>query len=137
MLNGDDAAGGKALAVADPLDIVDDRNFRIAGQQEIGVQRVRRPRRGIEGAACGSERLADDLPAINPLPAGLRRVAAKQVELKLFEIEELQQVLDGRGHCTLFCHIRHGSQKPVGCYSWGSSGRQPWSKLQARGASTF
>ena len=42
-----DAPRGEALAVADAVDLVDDRHLGIAGQQEIGVQRMRRrgPRR--------------------------------------------------------------------------------------------
>ena len=37
-----DAPRGEALAVADAVDVVDDRDLGIAGQQEIGVHRMRR-----------------------------------------------------------------------------------------------
>ena len=41
--------GGERAAVPDPLDVVDDRHLRVAGQQEVGVQRVRGVRR-VDGA---------------------------------------------------------------------------------------
>src|SRR5581483_11131808 len=92
-----DVAGGEALAVADAVDVVDDRNFRIARQQEIGVHGMRRPA-GIDGAHGGDQRLADDLAAEHALPARLRRAAAEQVEIEFFEIEDRQQVFDSGGH---------------------------------------
>ena len=90
-----DAPGGEALAVADAVDVVDDRNLGVARQQEIGVHGVRLP--ALDGAHRGDQRLADDLAAEHALPAGLRRAAAEQVHLERFEIENIEQILDG-GH---------------------------------------
>ncbi len=96
-----DVAGGETLAVADAVDVVDDRHFGIAAEQEIGVQRMRRPRRHIvDGAAGRDQRLADDLAAEHPLPARLRRTAAKQIHFERFEIENINQFLDGGGHAV-------------------------------------
>ena len=97
VLDRDDAPGGEALAVADAVDLVDDRHLRIAAEQEIGVQRMRQ--HALDGAAGGDQRLADHLAAEHALPCaicGLR--AAKQVHLELFEIEDGEQVGDGGGH---------------------------------------
>ena len=91
-----DAPRGEALAVADAVDVVDDRHLGIARQQEIGVHRMRRPA-GLDRAHRGDQRLADHLAAEHALPAGLRRAAAEQVHLERFEIEDVEQVLDGGG----------------------------------------
>ena len=71
VLDRDDTSGRKTLAVANPVDLIDDRHLRIAAEQEIGVQRMRAPFR-LDGAARGYQRLADHLAAKNPLPARLR-----------------------------------------------------------------
>ena len=99
VLDRDHAPRGEALAVADAVDVVDDRHLRIAGQQEIGVQRMRRP--ALDGAGGGDQRLADHLAAEHALPADLRAAAAEQVHLELFEIEDGQQVLRRRTWSTL------------------------------------
>jgi hypothetical protein len=80
--------------------LVDDRNLRIAGQDEIAMQRMRQP--AFDGAACRYHRLSDHLPAEHPLPARLRAVAAKQVHLDRFEIENGNQVDQSLGHCSAF-----------------------------------
>ena len=62
--------------------------FGIAAEQEVGVQRMRWPRRYVlDGPASRDQCLTDDLPAKHPLPARLRRPAAKQIHLELLEIE--------------------------------------------------
>ena len=96
VLDRGDAAGGVALAVAQPLDLVDDRHLRIAGQDEIAMQRMRQP--ALDGAAAGDHRLADHLAAEHPLPRGLRAGAAEQVHLERFEIEDRNQVNQALGH---------------------------------------
>jgi len=88
-----------ALAVAQPLDLVDDRNLGIAGQDEIAVQRVRQP--PFDGAAGRHHRLPDHLPAEHPLPARLRAVAAEHVHLDRFEVENGEQVNQALGHQSL------------------------------------
>ena len=96
-----DVARGEAFAVANAVDVVDDRHFGIAAEQKISVQRMRRPgRHVIDGAAGRDQRLADDLAAEHPLPARLRRTAAKQIHFERFEIENINQFLDGGGHAV-------------------------------------
>ena len=91
---------GEALAVAHALDVVDDRNLGIAGEQEIGVQRMRRPLLDVDGAAGRDQRLADHLAAEHPLPGHLRRAPAEHVHLELFEVEDVEKGLDGgHGRC--------------------------------------
>ena len=91
-----DAPGGEALAVADAVDVVDDRHLGIARQQEIGVHGMRRP--ALDRAHGGDQRLADHLAAEHALPADLRAAAAEQVHLERLEIENVEQILDGGGH---------------------------------------
>ena len=97
MLDCHDTPRGKAAAVADAVDFVDNGDLGIAGQQEIPMERVRRPLR--DHCAAGSDqRLANDLAAKNPLPADLRRTATKQIYLDGFKIEDGEQILYGRVH---------------------------------------
>ena len=70
VLDRDDAARGEAAAVADAVDLVDDRDARIAGPQEVGVQRVREP--AFDGAARGHQRLSRHLAAEDALALLLR-----------------------------------------------------------------
>ena len=105
VLDRGDAPGRIALAVAQPLDLVDDRNLRIAGQDEIAMDRMRQP--ALDGAARRHHRLSDHLPAEHPLPARLRAVAAEQVHLERLEIEDGNQVDQAFGHGSAFVVLRH------------------------------
>ena len=91
---------GAPVRVAQPLDLVDDRDLRIAGQDEIAMDRMRQP--ALDGAAGRDHGLADHLAAEHALPARLRAVAAEQIHLELLEIEDGQQVDQALGHgCVL------------------------------------
>jgi len=92
-----DPAGGKTFAVAHAVDVVDDRHFGVARQQEIGMHGMRRAA-GIDRAHRGDQRLADHLAAEYALPAHLRRAAAKQIQVQVLEIEDAQKLLNGSGH---------------------------------------
>jgi hypothetical protein len=90
----------KTAAVADAVDLVDDRNLGIAAEQKVGVQRMRRAQRQIFDRAAGRhQRLADHLAAEHPLPAVLRRAPAEQIELERLQVENFQQSFDGGRHC--------------------------------------
>ena len=104
MLDRGDAAGRIALAVAQAFDLVDDRDLRIAGQDEIAMDRMRQA--ALDGAACRDHGLPDHLAAEHPLPARLRAVAAEQVHLELFEIENGNQVDQAFGHGGAFGRSR-------------------------------
>src|SRR5204863_5588954 len=78
VLDADDAARGKALAIADAVDLVDDRDRRIAGPQEIAVQRVDMAV-AVDRAGCRDQGLADDEAAEDALPADLRARAAVEI----------------------------------------------------------
>ena len=66
VLDRDDTSRGEAAAVADPVDLVEDRHERIARPEEVGVQRVHEPLR-FDGAGRRHQRLAGDLAAEHPL----------------------------------------------------------------------
>jgi hypothetical protein len=85
VLNGLHPPRGEARSIANALHIVDDRHFRVAREQKIGVQRMGEP--AVHSAARGNQCLPDDLPAEHALPAVLRAAAAKQIYLQLFEVE--------------------------------------------------
>src|SRR5262245_22175338 len=97
VLDGGHAPRREASPIADALDLIDDRHLGIAAENEISVQRMRRPLCDFfDGAAGRHQRLTDHLPAIDALPARLRRTAAKQVYLQRLEIENVQQFLNDR-----------------------------------------
>ena len=98
MLDRDHPPGGEALAVANAIDLVDDRHLGVAAEQEVGVQRMRRPAAGVERAAGCHQRLAYHLATEHPLAPDLGRAAAEQVDLELLEVEHGKQVLNGGGH---------------------------------------
>jgi hypothetical protein len=99
MLDRVDAPRGEALAVANAVNLINNRNLGIAAKQKIGMQRVRRSRPDIlHRAACRDQGLADDLPAEYPLPARLRRPTAEQIHFQRLEIQDAEDVLKGSGH---------------------------------------
>ena len=71
--------------------------MRVARAQEVGVQRVHLPARVVDRAGGGDQRLAGDLAAEHPLAVLVGRAAAEEVDLDGFEIEQLDEVVEG-GH---------------------------------------
>ena len=67
------------------------------------MQRMRQP--ALDGAARRHHRLSDHLAAEHPLPARLRAVAAEQVHLERFEIEDGNQVDQAFGHGGAFSFL--------------------------------
>ena len=96
VLDGDDPAGGEAAPVADPVDLVQDRHRRVAGAQEVGVQRVDEAVRLVDRAGRGDERLAGDLAAEHPLAVLVGRAAAEDVDLDRLEVEQRRRGRRGR-----------------------------------------
>src|SRR6056297_277940 len=81
----------------------------------------------LHGAAGRHQRLADHLPAENPLPSGPGAATAKQIALELFEVEYRHEIVEsGRlrfwvlltGHrkafrkCLATNHLRHCGRRP-------------------------
>jgi len=99
VLDCDHTSRGEAAPVADPFDLVDDRNTGIAGAHEIAVQRVRSA--VFHGSGCGDERLADHLAAEYALPSDLRAAATKQVVFQRFKVENGQKAIEGVAHAAL------------------------------------
>jgi len=92
VLDGLHPARAEALAVADAIDLVDDRRRHVAGEQEIRVQRMRHP--AFDGARGGDQRLPDDLAAEDAAAAEIRRLSAKEVQLELLEVELADEALE-------------------------------------------
>ena len=98
MLDRHHATGGKAATVAGAVHLIDHRNFGVTGTDEIGVQRMAQP---VGHRAIGRrQRLCHHLPPENPrrgfatLPC-----ATEQIDLKLFDFQQVQQGFLG------VCHV--------------------------------
>jgi hypothetical protein len=100
VLNGDDAARRKALAVPRPVHLVKDRHFGIAGADEVSMERMTDPVFGHR-AVSGRKRLRNHLPAEHALPACIGAVAAEKVLLDGFKVEELNEIFCWQGHDRL------------------------------------
>ena len=98
----------EAAAVAEPVDLVEDRHRRVAGAQEVGVQRVDEAGRVVDGAGRGDERLAGDLAAEDALAVLVGRAAAEDVDLDRLEREEGHEFVEGG------LHARHHGAAGVG-----------------------
>ena len=92
VLDRDHPPRGEAAAVADAVHLVDDRRFRIARQQEIGVQRMRQPLGGLDRAVRRDQRLAHHLPAIDALPAILRAASTEKILFELLQVENFSSL---------------------------------------------
>jgi hypothetical protein len=100
VLDGEHAPGAEAFAVAQALDLVDNGRLHVAGAQEIGVQGVSRPLGG-HGALGGNQRLPDHLSAKDAEAAQVRTRTAKQIVFQHFQIQLVQQGLQGWRHGVL------------------------------------
>ena len=97
MLDRHHAPRGEALAVADAVDLVDDRHLRVAAP--AGNRRAANAAAGrstVRQAATSAWPIT--WPPNTRCQLDLRAAAAEQVHLELFEVEDGQQVLNGGGH---------------------------------------
>ena len=95
VLNGRDPAGRERPAVAQPVDLVDDRHRGIAGADEVRVQGMDGAVR-VDRASGGDQSLPGDLAAEHPLQRHPRAYAAEDVLLDRLEVEQPDQpVHDG------------------------------------------
>ena len=97
VLDGDDAPRGERAAVANAVDLVDDRHLGVARTHEIAVQRMH-VAVGLDRALRGDQRLGDHLPAEHALPVELGAAAAIEVVLELLEVENGKKLLHGGRH---------------------------------------
>ncbi len=87
VLDPDYPACGERLAVADAVDVVEDRNLGIAGTQEVRVQRVHGAVIELDGPSRGHQGLAGDLPAEDALAILTGAHAAEDVDFDRLEVE--------------------------------------------------
>ncbi len=76
-------------SIAGAIDLVEDGRARVAGPQEVGVERVGAAL--VDGAAGGHQRLPQHLATEHALRPLLGAAAAEDVHLELFEVEERDQ----------------------------------------------
>ena len=62
------------------------------------MQRVHEAGRVVDRAGRGDERLAGDLAAEDPLAVLVRRAAAEDVDLDRLEVEQGDEIVEGRLH---------------------------------------
>ena len=96
VLDRHDASSRKASTVANSVDLVEDRNRWIAGTQEVPVKRVGRS--VLHRATRGHERLGEHLATKYALAVLLGTPAPEEVHLDGFEIEKVENALEGGGH---------------------------------------
>jgi hypothetical protein len=99
VLDGDDSSRRERATVADPVDLVEDRDRRVPGAQEVGVQRVDAAR-GIDRPGGGDERLAGDLAAEHALAVLVGLAPAEDVLLDLLEVEQVDELVERRSHAA-------------------------------------
>ena len=88
---------GEAAAVADAVDVEDDRDPRVAGPQEVRVQRVHVAL--VDRAARGDQRLRRHLAAEHPLAVLVGAQPAEQVHLELLEAPADRSARPARHPC--------------------------------------
>ena len=86
------------------IDLVENRHLGITRAQEVGMQRVHVAL--AYRAGSGHQRLARHLSAEDALPVFLWADPAEDVDLERLEIEEFDEMLQGRGHGG--CSLRAG-----------------------------
>ena len=90
-----DVPRGEAAAVAHAVDRVFDGRV-LAGQQEIGVHRVRRPV-GVDGAAGRHQRLAQHLAAEHGGRADVLALGQEAVIAQRFKAHQFDEFVDEAG----------------------------------------
>jgi uncharacterized protein len=99
----------EGAAVAHAVDFIDDRQAHVAGAQKVRVQRMRDT--GGNRAAGGHQGLADDLAAEHAFAAQVARLSAEQVDLKVLEVEQIDQILQNAIHDS---RLQKSGAKPTG-----------------------
>ena len=91
VLDGDDAPRRETAAIAGTVDLIDDRDLRVAGADEIGVERMAQPL--FHGAVGRHQGLGDHLAPENALAGFLiGALAAEEIDFQTLQVEQVQQV---------------------------------------------
>lgn len=88
VLDGHDAAGGKAVAVTQAVDLVDDGCTHVPRRNKIAVHRVGRAII-VDRALGGHERLGERLPPVHTARPDVDAAAPEDVVLDVFGVEEV------------------------------------------------
>ena len=112
VLDGHHAASGETAPVANAVDLVEDRRGRVAGAQEVSVQRVDPSVLVVDRARGRDQRLAGHLAAEHPDALFVGRRATEDVDLDGLEVEQADQTLEGIGHASMLA--RPGLGRSVG-----------------------
>ncbi len=90
-----DAAGDEGAAVADAVDLVEDRHGRVTGSEEVGVEGVHRVA-GLDRAGRRHQGLARHLTPEDALAALGRAHAPEDVHLDRFQVEQFDHAVERR-----------------------------------------
>ena len=108
VLNRHHPAGGEGAAVADAVDLVEDGHGRVAGSEEVRVERVHAP--VLDRATRRHERLPGHLAAEHALAFLVELGAPEDVHLNGLEVQKADEELQGLAHGSILAG-RHG--RPV------------------------
>jgi hypothetical protein len=111
VLDRHDASGRETAAIANPVDLVENRNLGVARPEKITLQRM--DLATLDGAIRGDEGLANDLAPKDTLRPFLWTSSTEEVELDFFEIEKLDQGLQG---CWQWGRLRRSVSAARGAY---------------------
>lgn len=94
MLNRNHSSGGEAPTIPDSVDLIQNRQLRVARAQEVRVERVDVTIRLIDGASGSDQRLASDLSAEDPHTVFICRGTPENIHLDRFQIEQRHEVIE-------------------------------------------
>lgn len=100
VLDRGDPARREARAVAQAIDLVDDRAAHVAGPHEVAVHGVDGPI-GADRLRGRREGLAEDLAAEDGAPAEILATPAKQIAVERFEAEQIDERCEDWLHVPL------------------------------------
>ncbi len=87
--------GGERAALPDPIDVVDDRELRVSGAEEVGVEAVHRAVVG-DGLRRRGEGPAEDQPPEHSTPPEILALPPEQVHLDALERQQLDPLRQDR-----------------------------------------
>ncbi len=103
-LSGRDPASGKRPPVANSIHLVEDRDFRIARPEKVGVEGVHRafdPGPIGDGATRRHQSLRGHLAAEDPQAILRRADATVEIHVQGFQIEQVEEGVEGGGHASI------------------------------------
>jgi len=118
VLDGDDTPCREGPPVADPVDLIEDRDGWISWSKEVGVQGMHGSGRPVslidDSPACGDKGLPATWPPKTRWRSSLGPMTSKNVDLDGFQVEQRDQIVKGPGHAVILpCHRCLAANSPA------------------------